>query len=103
MFFTDPAHRHPFAVAVGDGDAKDSLGQEDPLAVVPQSPVPQVGQALLRLIEKLVNGQVILGLSAPALDAGQGMMKGMTIPVRVVKYYSSSWSMSSPSSSTLRQ
>jgi hypothetical protein len=75
MLFPNRANRNDPAIAVGDRGAEDCLSKEDALRVVPQGPMPQVGQALFRFVEELMNRLIISGLAAPALDAGQTMVE----------------------------
>lgn len=55
MLFSDVTHRHLFAFAVGDGNAEDAFTQEDPLAVVPKTTMPEireVGFGLINYVDK---------------------------------------------------
>jgi hypothetical protein len=74
VLLADPAHGHNAPVRVGDRDAEYFLGPENALGVVPQRPVPEVGQERLGSVELVVNRQVVLDLAAPLVDAGQGVV-----------------------------
>ena len=69
MLFADPSHRNHSAVADRDGDAKYRLAKEYSFAVMPQCSMAKVWQHCLALIEPVVDGQVIVYLPAPFLDA----------------------------------
>jgi hypothetical protein len=64
MLFADVAHRNGSAFAVGDGDTKDVLAQENSFGMVPESAMPEVWEEGFRLIEPVMYRQVILRLAA---------------------------------------
>jgi hypothetical protein len=58
MLFSDVAHRHLLAFAVGDGDTEDALAQENSLRMVPQSAMPEIreeGFGLINYVDKALD------------------------------------------------
>jgi len=77
VLFPDVAHRNLLPFAVDDGNAKDSFTQENTFRVMTQPSMAEVSEECLRLIEPIMNRQVIFGLPAKSLCATLCMLQRM--------------------------
>jgi hypothetical protein len=77
MLFANKSDGDNPAVTIGEGFAKDPLGQEDPFRVVSQSPVPEVGKVGFAFVEEVMNRQIVVDHAAILSDATQGVMVRM--------------------------
>jgi hypothetical protein len=66
-----------FAVTVRDGCTEDLFAQKNFEARVQNHPVSRIGQMRFGLVEPIVNGLVILGLTAVFSNAREHVMKRM--------------------------
>jgi len=64
MLFKDVSDMNRLAVAVLKRHSENLFGFEDAIAVVPQCPMTEISEALLRVIHPLVQVQVVVGLSS---------------------------------------
>jgi hypothetical protein len=71
VLFPDQPHRDIPSISVSDRHAEDRLEHEYALCMVAQGTVAGVRDDLLRLVEPLVEGQIVLGLAAPALHGAE--------------------------------
>src|SRR5215472_11386351 len=78
VLFADIADGHEFAVDVANGVTEDALGFKDPLGMVTEGTMSEIGEAFFGAIEPVVDGQVIVDDSAPQLDGHSGMMEWVT-------------------------
>lgn len=77
MLLSDPTYWDFPAVTVGDGGTEDGLAHEDAFGMMPQGTMPEVGEELFRLIEPLVDGQIVIHTTAPFFHARKCVMKRM--------------------------
>src|SRR3546814_5339929 len=61
------------SVAVSNGYAKNHLGQENPLGMVPERPVARISDDLLGFIEPLMKGDIVARHAAPAARRAERM------------------------------
>ena len=64
MLLADEPDREHAAGGERDRRAEDLLKHEDPLGVMTKSPVPEVRHVLLAAVQKLVQLEVLTGLTA---------------------------------------
>lgn len=90
MLFAKEAGGNNTGVRVGDGCSEEPLHEEDPLRMMPQRTVAEVGKERLRLIKPLMDGKVVLGRSSILRGTRQGVV------IRVHRFQvSSSYSVAS--------
>ncbi len=78
MLFSDVAHWHLLAFAVGDGDTEDALTQENSFGVVPKTAVSEIRNESFRLIKPVVDRQIVLGLAAKFSGAAFCVLQWMS-------------------------
>jgi hypothetical protein len=78
MLLTDISHRHIVPLAVPDRHTKDALSQENALSVVAESSMTNIRHDRLRLVEPLVNGQIIICDAPEFTGATLGVFQGMS-------------------------
>ena len=67
MLLADPSDRDDAARGKRDRGAENRLGHEDAFRVVPQGPVTEIGDDLLRLVEPVMDALIVGDRAAPFL------------------------------------
>jgi hypothetical protein len=78
VLFSNVSHGHIFPLAIPDRYTEDSLCQEDSFGVVAQRSVPNFCHDGFRLVEPLVNAQIIVSDTAELAGAILGMFQRMS-------------------------
>ena len=65
MLLADETDRNRTTVGIDDRRAEQGFEQEDALGMMPQCAVPGIGEDRLRLVEPLVQRQIVTGRAAP--------------------------------------
>jgi hypothetical protein len=74
MLLTDPSNGENSTRGENDSRTEDDFCHENAFGMVTQRPVTEVGSDLLRLVEPIVNRQVIFDSAAPFLQARERVM-----------------------------
>jgi hypothetical protein len=78
MVLADQSNRHDTGRGDGDGRPKEPLQHEDAFGMVAKSAVAKVRRDRLRLVEPLVQRQVVFGDAAPFFRRREGVMLAMS-------------------------
>jgi hypothetical protein len=84
VLLSDISDGHIFPLAIPNRETKDLFGQENPLGVMAKTPMSNICHDGFRLIEPLVNAQIIVRDAAESAGAifcvFQGMSHGLDLP-----------------------
>ena len=75
MLFPDVTHGNLLAFAVGDGDTKDALAQEDSFGMVAKSAMSEIREVGFGLVKPVVDLQIVFGFAAKLSGAAFRMFK----------------------------
>jgi hypothetical protein len=73
MPLRDVSYGHDASIAIGNRLSEHTLAFEYPLAMVPERTMPKVREHLFRTIEPIVDGTIVVNLSAEATYGGLRM------------------------------
>src|SRR5580700_4881967 len=78
MLLADQPDRHHAAGRDRDRRAEETLQHEDAFGMMPQRAVPKISGDGFRLVEPLMQRQIVLGRAAPFLHRGKRVMITMS-------------------------